>query len=334
MEPEIKNRYNDDILHEAIERYDIAPDKIKLLDGFESYMYEFEKDDRDFILRIGHSRRRSPEMIYGEVDWINYLATNGAGVARAVESAQGNLVEIIPDAKDGAFLATAFVKAQGADAWTAGWWHGDWFVEYGRLLGKMHRLTKSYKPKQPEWKRPSWDAPENLEVEAHIPESEAIVTEKFQVLMQHLQSLPKGQDNYGLIHQDAHGGNFFVDDNGQITLFDFDDCVYGHFAYDVAMVLFYAITNRKDADAFAKIFWQPFWQGYCEENSLSIDWLHELPHFLKLREIDLYAVIHRSFDVNNLVDPWVKTFMNGRFDRIANDVPYLSTDFLFEQHVR
>lgn len=26
--------------------------------------------------------------------------------------------------------------------------------------------------------------------------------------------------------------------------------------------------------------------------------------FMKLREIDLYTVIHRSFDVNNLDDPW------------------------------
>ena len=333
MEPEIKNRYNENILNETIQRFGIAPDKIKLLDGFESYMYEFEKDNHEFILRIGHSRRRTPEMIHGEVDWINYLADGGAGVARAVESAQGNLVEVVPDAKDGAFLATAFVKAKGAVAWTAGFWgDDDWFMEYGRLLGKLHHLTKSYEPAKVEWKRPSWDAPENLEIEEHIPQSAAFVSEKFRVLMRHLQSLPKGDDNWGLIHQDAHGGNFFVDENGKITLFDFDDCAYGHFAYDAAMVLFYAVTNRKDAEEIAPKFWRPFWQGYCEENMLDPKWLHEIPHFLKLREIDMVAIIHRSMDMENIDDPWVETFMNGRLNRIANDVPYIkNTKFLFEQ---
>ena len=32
------------------------------------------------------------------MDWINFLADGGAGVARAIESQHGNLVEEIPDA--------------------------------------------------------------------------------------------------------------------------------------------------------------------------------------------------------------------------------------------
>ena len=33
--------------------------------------------------------------------------------------------------------------------------------------------------------------------------------------------------------------NFFVDEAGQITLFDFDDCAHNWFINDVAIVLFY-----------------------------------------------------------------------------------------------
>ena len=61
-----------------------------------------------------------------------------------------------------------------------------------------------------------------------------------------------------MIHQDAHAGNFFVNDKGQITLFDFDDSLYGHFVYDLAMVLFYAVTNREDAEEFVPLFWEAF----------------------------------------------------------------------------
>ena len=60
MEHEISRRFNDTILHEASERFGIAPDQTKALDGFESFIIEYAKNGRSYILRIGHSRRRSP----------------------------------------------------------------------------------------------------------------------------------------------------------------------------------------------------------------------------------------------------------------------------------
>ena len=41
MDPKIAQRYNDSILHEAMERFAIQKSEIKLLDGFESFLYEF-----------------------------------------------------------------------------------------------------------------------------------------------------------------------------------------------------------------------------------------------------------------------------------------------------
>ena len=49
---------------------------------------------------------------------------------------------------------------------------------------------------------------------------------------------------------------------------------------------------------------------------------------MKLREIDLYAVIHRSFDINNLDDPWCAWYMNGRKEKIESGKPYLDYDFI------
>ena len=40
-------------------------------------------------------------------------------------------------------------------------------------------------------------------------------------LIGHLEMLPMDRESYGLIHQDAHGGNFFVHE-GRMTLFDFE----------------------------------------------------------------------------------------------------------------
>ncbi len=325
MEHRIKSRYTDDILQEAMRRYGIAQDRIHLLDGFESFMYEFERDDGDYILRIGHSLRRNIPMIQGEVNWINYLAAGGVPAARAILSQNGKLVEPIDDGQGEQFLATAFVKARGGHPKRAEW-TPRFFEAYGMTIGRMHALSKRYEPDPSTW-RPQWDDPENL-VGQFLPPSEAIATEKYRALVEYLRALPKDTDSYGLIHQDAHMGNLFVDEAGNLTLFDFDDCVYGWFIYDIAMVLFYSVPfDPPEAASFAREFMPHFLRGYRSENKLDDAWLQELPHFLKLREVELYAIIHRSFDVNNVDDPWAARFMEGRKQRIETDMPFIDLDF-------
>jgi amicoumacin kinase len=327
MEFEIKSRYTERILLDAIRRYGVTRDVITLLDGFESYIYEFKRNDSDYILRIGHSRRRTPDLIRGEVEWINHLADGGAGVARAIRSDNGHLVEAIDDNQGDQFLATAFVKAPGRPAGEIGWTPA-LYETYGRLLGRIHALSKTYTPSDPAIRRYDWNHPQNLDVLAWLPANEPIVLERFREVLSHLEQLPRSADSYGLIHQDAHPGNFFVTGDGQITLFDFDDCVYGWYVYDVAMVVFYMVTNHPDPDGLMQAFWPHFWTGYCAENTLDPGWLNEIPQFLKLREIDLYALHFRSFeDVNNIDHPWSAQFMKGRKGRIETNVPVVCYDF-------
>ncbi|HVO40994.1 MAG TPA: phosphotransferase [Aggregatilineales bacterium] len=325
MELEIRNRFNDGILREAMRRYAIPADRIRLLDGFESFIYEFDRNDGAYILRIGHSLRRTVELIQGEVDWINYLAAGGAGVARAILSENGVLVECIDDGQGGQFLATAFVKAAGGppSAWTPAL-----YERYGELIGRLHALSRTYNPSNPAWRRPAWDAPGQLEPERWLPSSEAVALQKYRQLKTYLDCLPRDAGSYGLIHQDAHTGNLFVDDTGRFTLFDFDDCVYGWYIYDIAMVVFYMIVNADDPVARTGEFLPAFWHGYCRENQLDRAWLKEIPPFMKLREIDLYAILHRSFgDFDAIENPWIRRFLKGRKARIEGDVPVATFDF-------
>ncbi len=117
-----------------------------------------------------------------------------------------------------------------------------------------------------------------------------------------------------------------MDEEGVITLFDFDDCTYSWFINDIAIVLFYLVMGAEDQAAITKDFMTHFLSGYLAENHLEAKWLIEIPSFLKLREIDLYTVIHRSFDVDNIDHPWVAMFMNNRKERIENDVPFIDFD--------
>ena len=202
------------------------------------------------------------------------------------------------------------------------------FKAWGRLLGRIHALSKDYYPLDPSWRRGEWNSPANMFVEKYLPESDFKVLSEFQVLMGYLGSLPKDQKSYGLIHQDAHAGNIFVDADYRITLFDFDDCVYSWFIYDIAMVFFYGLMSTDVAAKDIEVFTKNFLEGYSNENQLDPKWLAEIPYFLKLREIDLYAHIIFSYGgIENVDHPWCQKYLDGRREKIENDVPFIDFDW-------
>ncbi len=326
MDKRVRALYTPEILKEAQKRYDLQLEPVKQLDGFESFIYMCQRDGQEYVLRIMHSLQRSPEVIQGELEWIEHLAANGMAVGRGVRSPAGSWVETIPGS-EGVFIACLFEKAPG-DFVKKEEFNAELFEKMGRLVGRMNNLAKTYQPSDPRFRRPGWKEELADFARKNLPPDETEANEKYDKVIEQLHTLSTDGDGFGLIHQDVHTGNFHID-NGRITLFDFGDCMYGWFIYDIAMALFYAVpiahpdeTMRTEA---AMNFLQPFLKGYRAENNLSKSWLTHLPLFLKLREIDLYAAIHRSLDVNNL-DGWCARFMDGRKQRIAQDVPFLELD--------
>jgi len=326
MEEKIKSRFTPTILAESARRYGVPLSGLEELNGFESFIYRYEQDEQRYILRIAHSLRRSEAMIRGEADWINYLVDGGVSASRVIESGHGNLVEPVEDGLGGKFLATVFEHAPGIPPWEFGW-DDALYRAMGITAGRMHRLTKSYRPTDPLATRPQWDDPIMLMGADWLPDGDTLVQEKYDQIVAWCRTLGQSERDYGLIHFDMHGGNFFVDGTGSPQLFDFDDCHYGWFANDIAIVLFYMALNQEDQANFALNFIRQFVVGYSLENRFEPEWLEQLPAFMKMREIDLYGVIHRSFDVETMEDEWNLRYMAGRRERIERDVPFIDADF-------
>lgn len=326
MNHQIKRRFSKDILKEATSRYGIMLDEVHLLGDFDSFVYDFERGGQHNILRISHSSRRSASLVRGELAWINHLVKGDASVCDVVLSKSGQLVEIIDDGHGEEFIAAGFLKAQGKSP-RAGEWAPNSIEEYGKLLGRIHQLSRTYSPPYPEWIRPDWDSPEMLDVEKVLSGKDEGVLDKFKELISTLSKLPKNDDCYGLIHQDAHGENLAINETGRITLFDFFDCAYSWFMNDIAIVLFYAAMWEEDRTSFTDDFMRHFLAGYRFENALDASWLVEIQKFLKLREIDLYSVILREFGNDWESDPWNAGYMRGRRERIIADTPYIDYDF-------
>lgn len=330
MDQSIRNRYSDAILAEAMRRFGIAPGDIAELGGFESFIYRFTRDGRPYVLRITHSLRRTPQAIHGEVDWMNYLAAGGASVAGAAAAACGELVEAIDDSAGGHFLATAFHFAPGRPPWEVGWTAAR-RENYGRLIGRLHALTKAYEPADPAWRRHAWPADSVDVVRQQLQGVDDVALARYLALVARLDGLPRGVDDYGLIHFDAHEANFFIDDD-TITLFDFDDCGYNWLANDLAMVIFYQAANRDDPETHLAGFLPDFRRGYAAENRLEPAWANLIHDFLTLRELELYAAILRSYNITpeqaeTILHAWTRRFMTGRRERIAAGQRFVEMEF-------
>lgn len=327
MERQIHEIFNDKIITAAREKYSMDQGSLKKIGGFENYVFGFTNEGREYILRITHNSHRDKEMLESELDFVEFLYQNGADVCMPVYSIYNQLVEEIPVDENNCFFTTAFSKAPGrhitpADGCDA------LYEEWGRSVGKLHRIAKNYNPKSTIKKRPLWYEDKIFtHVYEYLPKGHEVIADKLLSLTKRLKSLPMTADTFGLMHTDVHSGNFFAD-NGKITIFDFDDSSYQYFISDIAIALFYpllGIDTTENKLRFSDRFLKAFFKGYEQENYLSPYQISLLPDFLKLREIELYVVIYRSCDMAN-PGPWETNYMKGRKESIENDTPFTGMD--------
>jgi Ser/Thr protein kinase RdoA (MazF antagonist) len=284
------------------------------------------------ILRIG--QQDCPvEQTLGMLEWVSFLAQNGAPVSSPLPSSNGRLLERL-EFEGTAYIVTAFEKADGilAENITPSAWTPELYRSIGKSVGWFHRISSTYRPSSASSTRPQWyDSYEIHEATEELAPTNDPARQKLAGLLAELRHLPVSGDDYGLIHDDLHFANFLVHPDGTITIIDFDDCVYGWYAVDIAMALFDVLVlfNAPD-DAlnkrFARDFLSSYLEGYHEEKNLPLYWQQQIPQFLKLKELCIYASLLAHPDISQ-PDSWVGRFMSNRGERIAADTPYVDIDF-------
>jgi Ser/Thr protein kinase RdoA (MazF antagonist) len=324
MERKVRELFNTDILLEAARLFNARADSAVLLSDMENFVYACDGAKDPIVLRITHSSHRNIQALQGELDWMAYLSKGGVPLPEPLRSMDGNLVEQV-GGDNGQFLATAFSKIPGQTILDAEECTPEIYQQWGGVLGRMHALTKDYLPPHPSLRRPAWFENDILANAKNYIPGQTVVIDKLKNLMDDLQTLPQDRDSFGLIHSDFTDVNFFVHDH-HITAFDFDDSEYHWLIYDIAVILFdipwLPQLDLNEAD-FGKYFWQSFYKGYSKENVLDGNWLERLPQFMKLRQIFLYIVYHKKWDLDNLTARQQQVLSEYK-DKIENDIPCLS----------
>lgn len=318
------------ILDKASKFININKEVLKSLGGgFANFIYEYEKNNKLFILRFTLDSYRSFNQVKGEMDFIKYLYKNGVAVAKPIELINNDIVGKF-EVEGKSFSVVCFEKLQGIMGVQADW-NISLIQNWGKLMGKIHALSKDYIPDNI-IKRLEWDKDELAEkIESYIPNYETKVIEKFANIKNTISQLPKDRNSYGMIHGDFTPINFLVD-NGEIFVYDFDDCEYNWFVMDIVKALYYSMWRSpetravKDNEGYAEYFISNFMTGYEKENVLDSFWLDKIPLFLKFYEIYMYKLAHKEFDIYNL-RPEVKEFFRRYKYNIENDIPYIESAY-------
>jgi Ser/Thr protein kinase RdoA (MazF antagonist) len=329
MEKSVSSLWITQLVRDAMGFFGATSTTYRLISDLENFVYECRRGDEPFILRVTHSSHRNFGEIIAELDWMAYLADHDVAVPKPIQSLKGNLVEAIK-LENSSFFITAFHRIDGATILDAQACTPAVYREWGRIMGKMHHLAKNYVPREPSCHRSAWFENDILvNLTSYLAEQPKIL-EKIQKLLDQLTQFPQDQDSYGLIHTDFTDVNFFVND-GQITVFDFDDSEYHWFAYDIAVVLFDTLPWLPQLgmgkDDFGAFFWKHFYSGYLSENKLDEYWLNQLPTFMKLREMFLYGTFHKKWDLDNLSEERKKMMDEYRYN-IENDIRSLNISFV------
>jgi Ser/Thr protein kinase RdoA (MazF antagonist) len=93
--------------------------------------------------------------------------------------------------------------------------------------------------------------------------------------------LGRGPEVFGLIHADLHRNNVLFK-GGRARAIDFDDCGYGHFLYDLAVVLGSFVRHTHASELRAALL-----RGYRSLHPLPRNYEELLPAFFDLRRVQV-----------------------------------------------
>ncbi|MGG2063864.1 phosphotransferase enzyme family protein [Bacillus sp. S14(2024)] len=302
---------------------------IKLASGFQNEVYEYAYEGERRILRITPSSRRTIKQIQSEIDFIYSLDADGVNVSLPVASCFRNDIEQM-DIEGESFIVTSFLKAPGQFVNVANEqeWNEKLFQNWGQTIGKMHAIAKKNDSDYKKYEKPIWKS--DVKVMNFLLSISKPLAISYEKMITKIQALSKESGTYGLIHNDLHQGNFFVQDN-TLTIFDFDDCSFCWFAQDIAVSFYHAVWQglsvRPEHVSFPQEFMKYFIEGYSKEHRMNKEILKQIPLFLKLREVFLFALFHKVWDFDKL-EEWQAYTLKDLQYRIEQGVPYTNVDFL------
>ena len=267
--------------HRAAAHWNADPDSLQLVNQGINVVCRFNADGQTYYLNLTHAELKTRAELEANWDFLHHLADNGVPVSPPVLSSDGQKVVAIPQGED-TFLATV-TQAMPGELLPENMLPKETFITWGRALGEMHNAAKSFQPVDGslflDWKQ-NWE-----EVRSLIEPGDHAALREFEQVDAWFQPLSEDTPDFGLTHSDFRAGNMLLHD-GRITILDFDEPVWHWFATDIARP-FLELADHPIADRLQARDWLV--QGYRSIRPLDDFWVENLPWFMRMKTLGIYA---------------------------------------------
>ena len=313
----------------ALDNYELRP--VPGHEGGRNLVYICSLNgEKRYVLRISALGDRTEEEYLAETEFVRYLARNGAPVADVIPSVRGKTVERMEQDGTTVFI-TLFACAKGMLLSDNGYRYREgapleeYFYNTGKALGAIHRLSKQYRPVH---RRGAFSDKYTAEyINRLIPDSRADLKQAICRRLEEYRTLPKDPENYGLVHFDFSDGNYHVDlETGDITAFDFDNCIYCWYMFDLAHLWTHGVGwYRHIHDAGQRMacmdqYFGKILEGYRSETDVPEAMLEKLPLFIDMTIIE-FVIDEFECCVREDGEPDEEDIGNA-VRCLVNDIPY------------
>ena len=299
-----EDKKTNNILNQARELYQLNGYELQAVAGHEGGRNDIyicsRGGEKKYVLRVSTTGDRTEEDYLAETEFVHYLAAGGAPVADVIPSKNGRLVERIAS-ENATDIAVVFVSlfefAKGMLLSDNGYRYREgaplteYFYNTGKALGAIHRLAKSFTPKH---RRADYFDKFNMDyIGQLIPDEYAELKAAIADRIRQFKEFPRTPENFGLVHFDFCDGNYHVDLNtGDVTVFDFDNCCYCWYMFDLAHLWTHGVGwFMQELDAAKRRegmewYFKHILSGYRSETDVSEEELSMLPLYIDMTIIE------------------------------------------------
>lgn len=284
---------------EALKRWGLQDARVKPLSLSENATYLVTPADGSpaSILRLHRPNYRSVACVRSEMAWLKAIREDGRVITAGILPALDGKEYCTYTNQWGQMqIADMMECLTGVEPLEEGL--DNTAERIGGVAAVLHGVSQTWE--QPEWfERITWDEARMLGDAGDYgdwrdtPEVTPAMREVFEAAeskaLAELDEMGKTHDNFGLIHTDLRSSNLLIDEDGTVKVFDFDDCGFGWYLFDVATTFTFEETKpgmEQKVRAYVK--------GYRAAGGVipDADFAH-LPGMLMARRLNMVAWVER-----------------------------------------
>ncbi|MFD2907417.1 phosphotransferase [Flavobacterium ardleyense] len=286
-----------------------------------NHTYFISNNETKFIFRVYCYKWRTKIEIEQELELLNLLKKNSLSVSYPISDTNGNFIQEI-NAPEGIRYGVLFSFASGEKM---RFMSNEVCYSIGTIMAKIHSVTENKKTA-----RVNYDSEILLsESYNHLKSFFSEELEEMKFLKELGDKIPKRinesnlrENKNGIVHLDIWYDNLSVNNENEITIFDFDNCGNGLLILDVGYFckqLFFIESDKNEYESKTK----SFLNGYQKIRYLSEEEIKLIPEVGASIFVFYLGVQAQRFDWSNIffTENYLKMFVG----RIRNWMEYYET---------